>query len=173
MPIKILLEPINTHRKINKHGYREGFRELLQGEGREIFRYFEVTARGFRHHRIYITQDGPTAVRGGDMSVAAGVLEDIADNKIYAYVNWGTGPRIIRVRVAKLLVFMRNYSPATRPGSLQTGYYSRDLPWVRRKQVFHSTEARRFDKVIQHVMQGSIKGESRRKLAKLAKKTWI
>ena len=171
--MELILEPYNTHRKINKVAYKEGLRELLQSEARDIYRYFEQTTGAFHNHTIVVTQKGPVAMKGGDMEVVVGVLENVSDNKIYSFVNWGTGPRIIRVRVAKLMVFMRNYRPATRPGSLQTGAYERGEPWVRRKQVMHMAEARRFDKVIQYIMQGSIEGESRRKLARLAKKTWI
>ncbi len=172
--MEVTLEPINIHRKINIPGYESGFRELLRHEGRAIHRYFEQTTGGFKTHRIWISQEAPAGRgAGGDMNIVVGVIEDMADNRIYSYVNWGTGPRIIRARVANLMVFMRNYSPATRPGSLQTGYKSRNLPWARRSQVFHSAQARRFDKVIQHIMQGSIEGEGRRAMAKLAKNTWI
>jgi len=174
MAIKITLEIINADdAKINSTGYKEGFRQLVQSEGREIYKYFQQPVSVFRNHYIIISQQGPVKIRNGDMDIVVGVIENIADNKIFTYVNWGTGPRIIRVRFAKLLTFMRNYSPATRPGSLKGGYYTRSLPWARRTEVQHSARARRFDKVIQHAMQGSIQYASRKKLSKLAKKTWI
>jgi hypothetical protein len=168
------LQPLNTHRRIGIQRWDKGFRDFLKQESREIFKYFEQVARGWAHHSIDISQKRGVRKSGGDLEVVVGVLEPTPGNKIFSYVNWGTGPRMIYPREKPFLIFKPGYKRATRPGSLQTS-----APWQKvgsaifLRAVSHpGIEPRRFDKLIQTLMRGEFTHEGRKAVAALAKRTW-
>lgn len=174
MPVAIRITPYNTHKKIGLKKWDQGLRAFLKSQAREIFEYFEQVAAGFTNHAVDITQKRGVRRSGGNLEVVVGALEPTGGNKIFAYVNWGTGPRIIYRRNYPFLVFRPGYKRATRPGSLRVS-----PPWekvgsrIYLRAVNHpGIEARRFDKLIQFLMQGNINHEGRKAVATLAKQTW-
>lgn len=75
--------------------------------------------------------------------------EIATNNKIYRYVNFGTGRHVIVARRARVLAFAPGGSPKTQPNVLGSGGGSRGGAAVFRKQVIHpGTEARNFDVII-------------------------
>ena len=168
------LKPVNTHKRVGLKRWDQGFREYLKGEAREVFKYFEVVGRGFVNHKIDITQKRGVRKNKGDLEVVVGVLEGTASNRIFSYVNWGTGPRIIYPRNYPSLFFRPGYRRATRPGSLQT-----TPPWKKVGSVIYlqsvnhpGIQERRFDKLIQFLVQADAEQKGRKAMAQLAKKTW-
>lgn len=172
--LRIDLKPVNTHRKIGLKRWDQGFREFLKGEARETFKYFGLVARGFVNHKVDITQKRGVRRTGDNLEVVVGALEPTGGNKIFSYVNWGTGPRIIYPRNYPFLFFRPGYKRATRPGSLQVS-----PPWEKvgsriylRAVNSPGIQARRFDKLIQYAMQGDVNQKGRKAVAQLAKQTW-
>lgn len=174
MPVRIDFKPHNTHKKIGLKRWDQGFRNFLRGQTSEIFKYFEQVAHGFVNHSVDLTQKRGVRKSGGNLEVVVGALESTPGNKIFSYVNWGTGPRIIYKRNYPFLVFRPGYKRSTKPGSLSVS-----PPWekvgsrIYLQAVNHpGIEARRFDKLIQVLMQGHINHEGRRAVRALAKQTW-
>lgn len=174
MPVSIRIQPYNTHKKVGLKKWDQGMRNFLKDRAREIFKYFEQVAAGFINHAVDITQKRGVHKSKGDLQVIVGALEPTGGNRIFAYVNWGTGPRIIYRRNYPFLVFRPGYKRATRPGSLAVS-----PPWekvgsrIYLRAVNHpGIEARRFDKLIQFLMQADMQHEGRKAFAALAKQTW-
>jgi hypothetical protein len=152
----------------------KGFRDFLKGRSREIFKYFEQVAGGFVNHKVDITQKRGVRKSAGNLEVVVGALEPSGGNRIFAFVNWGTGPRVIVRRNYPFLVFRPGYRRATSPGSLKVS-----PPWekvgsrIYLRSVNHpGIKARRFDKLIQFLMQGDMNHEGPKAVAALAKQTW-
>jgi hypothetical protein len=175
MPITIGIEGINTNRKLNTKGWEEGFRDYLRHEGREVYKYFEEVSKAFTRHNIVITQKAGVQMKGGDLEIIVGVLDPGDGNRIFSYVNWGTGARMIYPVRYPLLIFRPRYKAATHPGSLVvTPPWTKSGPWVHLASVFNpGIEARRFDKLIQFLMQAEMEYQIRRDLVRLSKKTWV
>ena len=174
MPLRIDIKPHNTHVRIGLKRWDQGLRSFLKDESREIFKYFEVVARGFVRHKVDIRQKRGVRKTGGNLEVIVGALEPTGGNAVFSYVNWGTGPRIIYPRNYPYLFFRPGYRRATRPGSLVTS-----PPWekvgsrIYLRSVNHpGIEPRRFDKLIQTLMQGDMNQKGPRAMAQLAKQTW-
>jgi hypothetical protein len=172
--MRIEIEPINTDRRINVPGWEAGFRDFLDKEGREIYKYFDEVSKAFTNHEVVITQKR-IKKSGGDLETIVGVLDPGDGNKIFSYVNWGTAPRMIYPVNAKMLVFRPRYRRATHPGSIViTPPWVKEGPFVRLGSVFNpGIEERRFDMLIQFLMQGDVEYQARRSVKNVAKKMWI
>lgn len=71
------------------------------------------------------------------------------NNEIYAYVNYGTKPHIIRPRNGRFLTFYTPFKAKTRVRFLGSGNGSKGNNFVLTKEVHHpGTEAREWDIVI-------------------------
>jgi hypothetical protein len=175
MSFSIEIELVGGDKRINTKGSEEILRGFLRHEGREIFKYFEEVSRGFQRHKVVITQKAGVQRKGDSLEIIVGVLDPKDGNRVFSYVNWGTGARVIYPKYAPQLVFRPRYKPATRPGSLSVS-----PPWekVGPELRFDSVNnpgiaARRFDKLIQLLMQGEIEHEGKKTMARLARKIWI
>jgi len=170
----IEIVPYNTHVHIGVSRWEKGFRSLLQLQIHEINDYFENFTRAFTRHEVSITQNRGVRRQGGNMNVVVGVLNDTASNRVFSYVNYGTGPRIIYPRNYPYLMFRPGYKRATRPGSLIIS-----PPWEKKgsyiylRSVTHpGIRARRFDKLIQALMKSEMEYSGRKAVVALAKRTW-
>lgn len=81
---------------------------------------------------------------------------------------------MIYPRESKFLIFKPGYKRSTRPGSLRVS-----PPWEKTgskvilRYVAHpGIQARRFDKLIQFLVQGDMNQKGRKAVASLAKQTW-
>lgn len=171
---RIVIRPVNTNVKIGLAKWDKGLRAFLKQEAREIFDYFDQVTPAFRNHSVTVKQKGGVRKSGGDLKVVVGVLDKTAGNKIFSYVNWGTGARWIYPTIKPVLAFRPGYKPATRPGSLRISPpWQRSGSFVRLHAVSHpGIEARRFDKVIQLGMQGDIEERGKKAFVELARQTW-
>jgi hypothetical protein len=174
MPVRIDIKAHNTHKKIGLKRWNQGFRNFLKGRATEIFKYFSVVAAGFVNHQVDVTQKRGVRKSEGNLEVVVGALEPTEANRVFSWVNWGTGARIIYVRQAPFLVFRPGYKRATKPGSLQVS-----PPWEKTgsriflRAVSHpGIEARRFDQLIQVLVQADMHHEGERAVSALAKQTW-
>lgn len=171
--MKIKLTAINDKAKVNVSGYQRGFRDLVREVGREGYKYFEQSTSGFHGHSITITQLGTAgSTRFGGPETIVGVLRASDGNKIYSYVNHGTGPRIIRARASNPMIFRVAYRPATRQGSLRGGKWEKYGPWMVRWEVRHATSPRAFDVFIQHALQAHYDQIAPKRMRSMARRHW-
>ena len=168
----IRIVPHNTHKRIGLQKWDRGFRNFLKEEAEVIAGQFTTVARGF-NHSVTIKKGVPRK-KSGNIDVIVGVLEKTPGNTIFSYVNWGTKPRMIYPRSRRFLIFKPGYKPSTRRGTLTV-----HPPWQKvgsylfLNVVDHPGIAdRRFDKVIQYVMDRIIEVDGQKAMAELARITW-
>jgi len=71
------------------------------------------------------------------------------EDEIYGYVNYGTGPHLIRPVNARRLAFPANYQAKTSPGNIGSSGGGSSGPTVYANAVMHpGTAARKFDEAI-------------------------
>ena len=171
--VRIRLKPVNTHKKIGLKKWDDGLRAFLKYETFEIRDYFEHVGRAFSYG-IEVKQQRGVRKYAGDLKVVVGVLDGVGENAFFSFVNWGTAPRMIYPRRSRFLIFRPLYKAATTPHSLSVSPpWEKTGPHVFTYVVAHpGIEARRFDKLIQYLMQGEMESEGKRRVAKLAKQTW-
>lgn len=169
----IRIAPYNTHKRIGLQKWDRGFRAFLREESEVIASQFTIAARGFVNHRVTVKKKVPRK-SGGNLDVIVGVLDKTPGNTIFSYVNWGTKPRMIYPVNSKYLIFKIGYKPATKRGTIQV-----HPPWqkvgsyVYFNFVKHPGIAdRRFDKVVQYIMERLIEIDGQKAVAELAGVTW-
>lgn len=173
--MRVGIKPIGTNAKIDIKGWETAWEDLIAGEAREVWEYFEQSLSGFHSHNPTITQRYTATINAsGNVEVIVGILTPTEDNTIYSYVNWGTRPRVIHAALAnRPMVFKAVYWPATARGTLRGGQWAKTGPWQVTWEVHHpGIKARRFDEFIQIAMQGSILYASRRMLLARRGKFW-
>lgn len=170
----IKLTVINGDAKVDARRYANGFADLVREIGREAYRYFEQSASAFHSHTVTITQLGIAGNTGfGGPETIVGVLRASEGNRIYSYVNHGTGPRIIRARGNRPMIFRVGYSPATRQGTLPSGgKWEKYGPWHVTYQVKHATSPRAFDVLIQKFTQAHADQIAPKRMRTMARRHW-
>ena len=156
------LEAIVPKQKDAAKIFKAAYEGALRAEAESIKKDFDATMTTWEHKARFFIR---TTSRKNYLSMTI-----YTKDAVYAYVNYGTKPHVIRPKKARVLRFQSGYSAKTRPGFIGSSPGGSSGDTIFAQEVHHpGTAPRGFDKAIAEKHERSFKARMDAAMAKAAR----